>query len=51
MKVADVTPEEYPPIVPGLPAGAYHVYDYQIFFRNLQENVRRRMESFLAAQE
>jgi hypothetical protein len=42
LKVPDVSPSDYPPRVPGLPDGAYHVYDYQFFFRNLQENVRLR---------
>ena len=32
-----------------LPEGAYHVYDYQFYYRNLQENVRLRTERFLAA--
>ena len=45
--VPDVSPSDYPPIVPGLPAGSYHVYDYQFFFRNLQENVRLRTARFL----
>lgn len=49
VKVADVSPDDFPAIVPGLPPGAYHVYDYQFFFRNLQENVRLRTERFLAA--
>lgn len=49
VKVPDVSPADYPPIVPGLPAGAYHVYDYQFYYRNLQENVRLRTERFLAA--
>jgi hypothetical protein len=48
VKVPGVSPSDYPPIVPGLPVGAYHVYDYQFFFRNLQENVRLRTERFLA---
>ena len=51
VKVTDISPSDYPPIVPGLPAGAYHVYDYQFFFRNLQENVRIRTARFLANQK
>jgi len=46
VKVTDLSPAEYPAIVPGLPEGAYHVYDYQFFFRNLQQNVRDRLSSF-----
>lgn len=47
LKVTDVDPADYPPIVPGLPDGAYHVYDYQFFFRNLQKNVADRTARFL----
>ncbi len=49
LKVTDIDPADYPPIVPGLPEGAYHVYDYQFFYRNLQENVKVRLEAFLEA--
>ena len=51
VKVTDISPSDYPPVVPGLPEGAYHVYDYQFFFRNLQENVRLRTARFLSARE
>ena len=47
IKVTDIEPADYAPVVPGLPEGAYHVYDYQFFFRNLQENVAVRLESYL----
>ncbi|MCR5323726.1 MAG: DUF3089 domain-containing protein [Lachnospiraceae bacterium] len=46
LKVTDIDPKDYPAIVPGLPEGAYHIYDYQFFFRNLQENVKDRIRSF-----
>ena len=42
-----------PDIIPGdyssslFPDGVYHLYDYQFFFRNLQENVAARLESYL----
>ena len=49
LKVTDVDAADYPAIIPGLPEGAYHVYDYQFFFRNLQENVKTRIDSYLAA--
>ena len=29
LKVTDVTPEEYPPVLSFLPEGSYHIYDYQ----------------------
>lgn len=47
LKVTDVTPEEYPPILPILPEGSYHLYDYQFFFRNLQQNVEQRINSYM----
>ena len=50
VKVTDISPSDYPPIVPGLPSGAYHIYDYQFFFRNLQQNVRLRTSRFLSPQ-
>ena len=49
VKVTDIDAADYAPIVPGLPEGAYHIYDYQFFFRNLQQNVAERIESFAAA--
>lgn len=48
LKVTDVSPADYPAIVPGLPEGAYHIYDYQFFFRNLQENVKLRTDAYFA---
>ena len=47
LKVTDVNSSDYPPVVPGLPEGAYHVYDYQFFFRNLQKNVGDRLDSYM----
>lgn len=46
LKVTDISPVDYPAIVPGLPEGAYHIYDYQFFFRNLQENVKLRVDAY-----
>ena len=51
LKVTDIRAEDYPAVVPGLPEGAYHVYDYQFFFRNLQKNVSDRLEQFILAEE
>ena len=46
LKVTGIEKEEYPG---GLfPDGVYHLYDYQFFFRNLQENVAQRLTAFLA---
>lgn len=47
VKVTDVDPADYPALIPGLPEGAYHIYDYQFFFRNLQQNVQTRTDSYL----
>ena len=45
LRVTDVEPSEYSNSL--FPEGVYHLYDYQFFFRNLQENVAVRLESFL----
>lgn len=47
LKVTDVTPQEYPPVLPILPEGSYHLYDYQFFFRNLQQNVELRINTYM----
>ncbi len=47
LKVTDVSAEDFPPVLSLLSPGAYHIYDYQFFFRNLQENVRVRTASWL----
>lgn len=48
LKVPDVTPEEYPPVLDIFTDGIYHLYDYQFFYRNLQENVKVRLDAYLA---
>ena len=47
LKVTDVTPEEYPPGLSIFADGVYHLYDYQFFYRNLQENVGVRLAAYL----
>lgn len=47
VKATGVAAADYPPFVPGLPVGAFHVYDYQFFYRNLQENVGARVGAWL----
>lgn len=47
LRVVDVSPEDYPPILDLFAPGVYHLYDYQFFYRNLQENVIQRIEAFL----
>lgn len=48
LKVTDLDSAKYPPMIPGLQEGAYHIYDYQFFFRALQKNVQTRVESYFA---
>lgn len=48
LKVTDVTPEEYPPGLDVFQSGVYHLYDYQFFYRNLEENVKTRLEAYEA---
>lgn len=45
LRVTDIDPADYSSSL--FPDGVYHLYDYQFFFRNLQENVAERLESFL----
>lgn len=45
LRVTDVDPSEYKNSL--FPDGVYHLYDYQFFFRNLQENIGVRLASFL----
>ena len=45
LRVTDVLPGDYSNSL--FPDGVYHLYDYQFFFRNLQENVAVRLESYL----
>lgn len=45
-----VDPADYPPMLPIFDEGVYHVYDYQFFYRNLQENVAARIAAYLAGE-
>lgn len=49
LKVPDVSPDDYPPGLDIFSEGVYHLYDYQFFYRNLQENVGVRVDAYLAA--
>lgn len=51
LKVPDVSPTDYPPGLSIFSEGVYHLYDYQFFYRNLQENASLRLEHYLAAQQ
>ena len=45
LRVTDIEPSDYSNSL--FPDGVYHLYDYQFFYRNLQENVSVRLQSFL----
>lgn len=46
LKVIDVTEEDYPAGLSILDEGVYHLYDYQFFYRNLQDNVAVRVDEY-----
>ena len=45
LRVTDIDPAEYSNSL--FPDGVYHLYDYQFFYRNLQENVAVRLNRYL----
>lgn len=45
LKVTDINPEDYTTSL--FEDGIYHLYDYQFFYRNLEENVGVRLEEYL----
>ena len=45
LRMTDINPSDYSNSL--FPKGVYHLYDYQFFFRNLQENVAVRLQSYL----
>lgn len=47
LKVPDVSPEDYPAGLSIFTDGVYHLYDYQFFYRNLQDNVQVRIDTFV----
>ncbi|MHC1762560.1 MAG: DUF3089 domain-containing protein [Negativicutes bacterium] len=46
VKVMDVDAAAYPPVLDLFKPGEYHLYDYQFFYRNLQTNVRDRIDAY-----
>jgi hypothetical protein len=42
----DVSPEDYPAMQQGFQPGEYHFYDYQFFYRNIQNNVAVRINAW-----
>lgn len=47
LKVTDVDKTNFPPGLPLFADGIYHIYDYQFFYRNLQQNVNLRIKTFI----
>ena len=50
LKVPDVSPTDYPAGLSIFTDGIYHLYDYQFFYRNLQENVQTRIRTYMQQQ-
>ena len=46
IKVEGVDTQLYPNPVPSLPDGSLHVYDYMFYYRNLQANVKNRIDKY-----
>lgn len=46
LKVTGISPEQYPPVLKIFAPGVYHIYDYQFFYRNLQKNVKTRVQAY-----
>ena len=49
LKAIDIEADDYANAL--FPDGVYHLYDYQFFFRNLEENVKTRIEQYLEKNE
>lgn len=49
LKITDVSAQDYPAGLSIFQDGIYHIYDYQFFYRNLQENVGVRLDAYFAA--
>lgn len=47
LKVTDIDKKEFIPGLPLFSEGVYHIYDYQFFYRNLQQNVNLRIKTFM----
>jgi hypothetical protein len=48
LKLPEVDPKRYRPLVSFFPEGAFHVYDYEFFYYNLKENVRKRIDAYMS---
>ena len=45
--VPDISVEEFPPKEPLFVEGCYHNYELNLYYRSLQENVKKRVEAYL----
>ena len=50
LKITDINSEDYPSVLELFDEGVFHLYDYQFFYRNLQENVLKRIDAYLGKQ-
>ena len=48
LKVTDIDPADYPPSLDLFEDGVYHLYDYQFFYKNLQQNVSARTDAYFS---
>ena len=48
LKVDDLSYADYENQIPYLPVGSYHSYDVTFFYRNIQKNVKDRIDAWLA---
>ena len=48
LKITGIRPSDYPSGPDLFPTGVYHTYDYQFFYRSLQQNVIDRLKNYLA---
>lgn len=46
LKVPDIDATNYPPVLGIFQEGEYHIYDYMFFYRNLEANVKTRIDKY-----
>jgi hypothetical protein len=46
LKVSDINPDDYLPVLNIFEKGVYHLYDYMFFYRNLEANVQERILAY-----
>ena len=46
LKVTDIDPDDFYLDLEITPKGVYHLFDYQFFYRNIQDNVQKRMNEY-----